>query len=46
MQKSEHYLYGILGDDNILGIVDEHGQDPHLVYHQYDYNGIWEQLTN
>lgn len=40
-KKSEYYLYGILDDDNILRIVDEHGQDPHLVYRQYDYNGIW-----
>ena len=23
-KKSEHYLYGILDDDNILRIVDEH----------------------
>ena len=21
--------------------MDEHGKDPHLVYRQYDYNGIW-----
>ena len=40
-KKSEHYLYGILDDDNILRIVDEYGKDPHLVYRQYDYNGIW-----
>jgi hypothetical protein len=41
VEKIEHYLYGILDDDNVLRIINEYGQDPHLVCYKNDFNGIW-----
>ena len=44
IKEFEHYLYGIIDDSNLLIIVDEHGKDPHLVYHFRNNHGIWGAL--